>query len=131
MRTIVFRKQKVEVPEPQEAAKAIKEAILANPEQLDMANFHKASKCGTVHCIGGWGSKLFNPLCNESEEVINNWVDGPAEFTDFLLNLGTTNLFYIDRWPESFSREYSYATSAAEKAEIACRVIDYFMEISE
>lgn len=105
----------------------VKEKILQEPENFGMRCWDGENslgeKCGTAHCIGGWGMFLLGCPCNWSIEQLRKAFNVPD-------GTGIDRLFVVDRWPQQFREAYDAARENKDLrvcAKIAAKRIDHFI----
>ncbi len=142
-----------------ELLEKVKERIRNEPTHFDMADWFRNNPdnmraraqdgfggCGTAACIAGWCC-IAAHKGNEKDlgDIINALIlgagNGSAEYraTQLLdITPGQAHcLFYSNKWPNPFYREYTEAQTGcpttgrrdfARQAEITCRRIDFFIK---
>jgi hypothetical protein len=109
----------------------VKAHILAEPRRFDMDDWvrkSKAAPCGTVACIAGWAGLLNNPQIEKTYDVTSIDFFQPRHNGLQLTEDESDRLFYEGEWPEPFCSEYYDAESSSERAAVAVRRIDHFIE---
>lgn len=102
----------------------IKERILAEPNLFSMTGYYKKMDCGTSHCIAGWAVHL-----TEGDKGLHLGDFHNRACTALGISYGQGHgLFYDDEWPRELSDEYNENTDKKERAQIAARAIDRFIE---
>lgn len=118
----------------------VKKHILAEPSRLRMAGYswivkpgtfleptgycndlgQIVPKCGAVGCIAGWATGLGGGDMEHANcETGARHLGLDVEFGD--------RLFFVSRWPNSFSLRYLKAETLEEKAKITAGRIDHFI----
>jgi hypothetical protein len=114
----------------------IKSCILQEPTQFDMDTWidnTPHSSCGSTACIIGWGAYLIQPtrFCKKTDaeqyylcgEVIK--ITFPEMYSNIF------RLAYLDRWPEKFQLAWKEAKTPKERAKVAAKRIDWFIQKGE
>ena len=124
-----------------ELLKKIKEAILAEPRNFNMAMWilwDADAPCGTTACIGGWAAVIANELkdpgeqraLQEGHQLGNRLTFENGTEALNLSKMEESRLCYDDNWPEPFRTRYSEASDRDDRqlmAQIAAERIDYFI----
>ena len=108
----------------------VKEAILAEPDNFDMDQWH----CGTSHCICGWAQvlsgKVKDSFNTDSHTEVGMKLLGLTDVTQAM------TLFYTSCWPQPFRQSYLNIFKddpdlKKQQAEVAARRIDHFIATGE
>jgi hypothetical protein len=127
--------------------------ILEEPKRLDMNTLGErkegpgAPPCGTATCISGWSCVLGQPKAkvgfNSSGDLTINGLDNLWGMGRRLLRLTDTEAVTLFRepclaitqydgtrtgWPEKFSKGYTSARSAKQRARITVARIEHFIK---
>ncbi len=129
----------------QEFIALLKQAIMEHAEQLYMPQWMTGAEevselgvCGTTLCIGG-------TACILSGDVI---YDSKYSFTPYIVTTDGRELSIVDRarellepirdslfdyqyWPEDLQLDYRCASTAIERAAVACQAIDYYCKTGD
>ncbi|CAB4143245.1 hypothetical protein UFOVP434_102 [uncultured Caudovirales phage] len=110
-----------------------KECILADPTQFDMSdwqNIDSKSSCGTTACIAGW--LVFNerPHIRSSDGNLSLCTDFAMEAEKIIgaENCFPNDLFAETNWPRELFFEFNKAKNKTQKAKIAAKAIDDFIQ---
>jgi hypothetical protein len=137
----------------------IQRRIKREPRQFMMSHFfldnpEEIPNCGTAACIAGWAATLsrkanparVNHQIKEVTSRINSHYPDSSSMTEAVAaeKLGlhrdiARRLFYTNHWPNKFESAWAEASYDgpnhvplyAERAEIACQRIDYFIKTGE
>lgn len=82
--------------------------------------------CGTVGCIAGWICMLYG------EKKEPHWLIAPQTAGEemgfakypYCLN----SLFYLEYWPNKFSKQFELAKTPYRRVEVTCNRIDHFIK---
>lgn len=129
--------------------RAVKEAILTNPEFYNQQQFVDPEPvipvdCGTTCCIAGWADFLYNPAkahLSRAKTWIgflnddgSRWSQKPFDWEEIgarALNIDgfeARQLFAdVACWPDPFSFDYSNAATPLERARVAAARIERFI----
>lgn len=91
-----------------------------SPGEQDISDFGLkrivVPACGTVACIGGWGSLLRSGMSRADAFGFES------------TSKEGLRLFYVDKWPKRFREKFKRARTAKSRVLIACARIDAFVK---
>lgn len=85
---------------------------------------HLVPKCGTVGCIGGWASILFEDKQTKSAEDDGGYYDSYI----FAVGENSNSLFYTEEWPTWLRESLNSSTSQQDYANVVSEAIDRFID---
>lgn len=122
----------------------VKAAILRYPDQFEMrgwfsdslwikGNWREPGRCGTAACIGGWAVHIAKKLrkLSETENILIATEEYAGELAREVLRLNSHDsraLFLAAKWPLKFYFDYAKARTPKERAKVAAKRIDHFIE---
>lgn len=76
--------------------------------------------CGTVMCIAGWASHLFDSKYHDTLKRASFALGMPYNLGDFV--------FYEDDWPIQLGLAYIEKSTTKQKVDLVCEFLDRLME---